>query len=53
MHENPIPSANHLFGDLRVARFIRIPEVPATYPQDEEKEAETQENEDLNPRLLE
>jgi hypothetical protein len=52
VHENPIPCPHHLFGDLSVARFIRIPEVPATYSQDEKKETETQENEDLNPGLL-
>jgi hypothetical protein len=30
MHENPISPIDHLSGNLRIARLIRIPEVPLT-----------------------
>jgi hypothetical protein len=53
MHEDPIPSLYHFLGNLGIARFIRIPEVPATYPYNKKKETETQENKDLNPGLSE
>jgi hypothetical protein len=53
MHKNPIASVHHLPGNLGITGFIRIPEIPSTYSQYEDKEAETQEDEYFDPVLLE
>jgi hypothetical protein len=41
MHEDPIPSVDHLFGYLSIAGFIRIPEVPSPQIDKIDNEAES------------
>jgi hypothetical protein len=51
VHEDPVPSLHHLPGDLGVAGFIWIPEVPSTKIKKIEDETESDENANLNPLL--
>ena len=43
MQEDPIPSLDHFPGHLRIAGFIRIPEIPLPQINKKEQKAECQE----------
>ena len=51
MHQNPIPSAHHLFCHLGIARLVRIPEIPSMQVKKIKYETESDENPNLNPFL--
>jgi len=51
MHENPIPSLDHLPCNLGITGFVRIPEVPSINIKEIDDETESYEKGDLDPFL--
>jgi hypothetical protein len=49
MHENPIATVQHLPGDLRVAGFVRIPEIPSTQIEKVKDKADAYKKKNMNP----
>ena len=51
MHEDPIPSLYDLSGDLRITRFIRVPEIPLPQIKKVKDQTESRQKGNLSPFL--